>query len=302
MAGNIFLGILFGLFNTVQLHLAKGMERYGIETFSREKTLKEKGKKPLIYLVGLILNNTLFIYQFLGNTFSTATIFSSVFGVGLVVLLLFSKYYIKENIKRIEYVGALLILIGTIVVGYTLFELELQYEEMGIDQSQINLDMFWMINLIFLIAFTVLIIFSAKTSTAVSLIFGLVSGGCGGIYLVFLHLNFAQGMTISSFLNLFFILSFVPSLGAFLLTQWGFAKKAKASKLVPAYNSLYILIPLFVEFIIIEGTIITPIQMVFTIVIIVGVILMNIFKEDVEIQNIESDIDISSDKEISKEK
>lgn len=43
MAKIIVLGLLFGIINTMLLHLAKAMERYGIEIYSRKKSLKEKG-------------------------------------------------------------------------------------------------------------------------------------------------------------------------------------------------------------------------------------------------------------------
>jgi len=39
MAEIIVLGLLFGIVNTMVLHLAKAMERHGIEIFSRKKTL-----------------------------------------------------------------------------------------------------------------------------------------------------------------------------------------------------------------------------------------------------------------------
>jgi len=279
LAGNLILGILFGLFNTIQLHLAKGMERYGIDIFSKDKSLKEKGKKPLVYVIGIILNYTLFIYQILGNAFSTATVFSSVFGIGVIILMIFSKYILKEKIKKIEYIGAVLIIIGTIVVGYTLFELEIYYQDIGLNQSNINWVNFIIVMIIFLGIFIVFLFFSAKTTIAVSLIFGLVAGACGGIDNTLKHLGMIEGISLEIFLNPIFLLSFLSGFFAFLITQWGFAKKAKASKLVPSYNSLYILLPVFLEFLIIEGTMITPLQLIFTFVIIIGVILMNIFKE-----------------------
>ncbi|MCK4238344.1 MAG: EamA family transporter [Candidatus Lokiarchaeota archaeon] len=289
MAGNIFLGILFGLFNTIQLHLAKGMERYGIDIFSRDKSLKEKGKKPLIYVIGIILNYTLFIYQILGNAFSTATVFSSVFGIGVIILMIFSKYILKEKIKKIEYIGAVLIIIGTIVVGYTLFELEIYYQDIGLNQSNINWVNFIIVMIIFSGIFIVFLFISAKTTIAVSLIFGLVAGACGGIDNTLKHLGMIEGFTLHIFLNPIFLLSFLSGFFAFLITQWGFAKKAKASKLVPSYNSLYILLPVFLELLIIEGTMITPLQLISTFVIIIGVILMNIFKEKPEIADINKD-------------
>ena len=98
----IIIGLFLGLLNTCQLHLAKAMERHGIEIFSRDKSFKEKGKKPLIYIIGLILNNTLFMYAFIALSFASASVFNSVFGVGLIVLMLYSHFILKEEIKTPE--------------------------------------------------------------------------------------------------------------------------------------------------------------------------------------------------------
>ena len=86
---SVILGLIFGIINTLTLHLAKAMERHGIEIFSRKKSFKEKGKKPLIYIIGFILNNTIFIWQILGTTFASAAVFSSVFGLGLILLMIY---------------------------------------------------------------------------------------------------------------------------------------------------------------------------------------------------------------------
>ena len=77
MITDILLGILFGLLGTCILHLAKSMERHGIEIFNTKVKLKEKGKKPAIWFIGFILNNTIFIYQLLGNYFAGAGVYSS---------------------------------------------------------------------------------------------------------------------------------------------------------------------------------------------------------------------------------
>ncbi|TKJ23284.1 MAG: hypothetical protein CEE43_03890 [Promethearchaeota archaeon Loki_b32] len=91
------------------LHLAKAMEMHGIEIFSRKKTFKQKGKKPLIYIIGFALNNTVIIWQILGTTFASAAVFSSGFGLGLILLMLYSHYILHEEIKTPELIGALLI-------------------------------------------------------------------------------------------------------------------------------------------------------------------------------------------------
>ncbi|MEE9376434.1 MAG: hypothetical protein V3V33_00175 [Candidatus Lokiarchaeia archaeon] len=69
---------------------------------------------------------------------------------------------------------------------------------------------------------------------------------------------------------------------ALTLTQIGFAKGADASRLVPMYNSLYIVAPIIFELIIIEGATISVGIILSIIIIIAGVFLMNIFKKSEE--------------------
>jgi hypothetical protein len=40
---SVVLGLIYEIVNTLILLLAKSMERHGIETFSRKKSMKEKG-------------------------------------------------------------------------------------------------------------------------------------------------------------------------------------------------------------------------------------------------------------------
>ncbi|TFF93848.1 MAG: hypothetical protein EU544_05285, partial [Promethearchaeota archaeon] len=170
----ILLGLIFGLCNTCVLHLAKAMERHGIEIFSRDKTLKEKGKKPLIYIVGLVLNNMVFIWQFLGLTFSSAAVFSSVFGVGLVVLMLYSYFILHEEISRPELIGAILIIIGTTMVGV------LYIIEPPVQENLIYNNFFTLLIIIALISL-VLITISVKAGIGVAFIFGAIAGTFGGM-------------------------------------------------------------------------------------------------------------------------
>jgi len=283
MADSIVLGLLFGIINTLILHLAKSMERQGIEIFSRKKTLKEKGKKPLIYIIGLILNNTVMIWQILGTSFASAAVFSSVFGLGLILLMVYSHYILHEEIERPELIGAIVIIIGTTMVGFVYIV------EPPTTGDIIYLNFFTLL-IVIVIIFSILISISWKKKILVAFIFGLVAGTFGGMDNVFKRMGLSSSNFLEAFagvfrlelLSIIFVISFFLGLLAFLLTQIGFAKGAEASKLVPMYNSLYICSPIIFELIIIEGSRISPSIILSIMVIIAGVFLMNIFKKDKE--------------------
>lgn len=288
MAEIIVLGLLFGIVNTMVLHLAKAMERHGIEIFSRKKTFKQKGKKPLIYIIGFALNNTVFIWQILGTTFASAAVFSSVFGLGLILLMLYSHYILHEEINPPELIGALLIVIGTTLIGFLYI---IEPPEAGV----INYTNFFILLIFISVIFTILISYSWKTKIGIALIFGAVAGTFGGMDNVFKRMGLSSSNFLETFagvfrleiLSIIFVISFFLGLLALTLTQIGFAKGAEASKLVPMYNSLYITGPVIFELIIIEGATVSIGIILSIIVIIGGVFLMNIFKKNEEELNSE---------------
>jgi len=277
---SVILGLIFGIVNTLVLHLAKAMERHGIEIFSRKKSFKEKGKKPLIYIIGFALNNTIVIWQIIGTTFASAAVFSSVFGLGLILLMLYSHYILHEEIDIPELIGAILIIIGTTMVGF-FYIMEPQIT------GTINYVNFFVLILIMIVLFSVLIGFSWKTKIAVAFIFGAVAGTLGGTDNVLKRIGLTSSNFIEAFAGVFqleldsfiFLFSFLAGFFGMILTQIGFAKGADASRLVPMYNSLYIVAPVLFELLIINGATLS-IGIIFSIiVIIVGVFMMNIFKK-----------------------
>lgn len=285
---SVILGLIFGIINTLTLHLAKAMERHGIEIFSRKKSFKEKGKKPLIYIIGFILNNTIFIWQILGTTFASAAVFSSVFGLGLILLMIYSHFILNEEINSYELIGAILIIIGTTMVGFFYI---VEPEVTG----NINYVNFFIIILVMIIFFSILIGFSWKTKIAVAFIFGAVAGTMGGTDNVLKRIGLTSSNFIEAFAGVFrleinsyiFLFSFLAGFFALILTQIGFAKGADASKLVPMYNSLYIAGPVFFELLIVQEATVSIGIILSILIIIVGVFMMNIFKKSKENKNIE---------------
>jgi len=280
---SVAIGLLFGIINTLVLHLAKSMERQGIEIFSRKKSFKEKGKKPLIYIIGFALNNTVFIWQIIGTSFASAAVFSSVFGLGLILLMFYSHYILHEEISKSKLVGAITIIIGITMVGF-FYIIEPQPIRNIIYMN------FFILIIIIIVLFSILIGFSWKTKIAVAFIFGSVAGTLGGTDNVLKRIGLSSSNLIEVFAGLLrleidsfiFLFSFLSGFFAMILTQIGFAKGADASRLVPMYNSLYIAAPVVFELIIVQGAIVSIGIILSIIIIIVGVFLMNIFKKTEE--------------------
>ena len=122
---NIPLVLFLGVLSSVQTHLAKALERQGIEIFEQIKARLEKSghplegglRKPVIYTAGLILNNTLFIWSTLAQPYGPPALFSSMFGMGLVFLIGYAAFVLKESITPRELAGAATIVAGTLIIG-----------------------------------------------------------------------------------------------------------------------------------------------------------------------------------------
>jgi len=179
-----------------------------------------------------------------------------------------------------ELIGAILIIVGTTMVGF-FYIIEPQVS------GNVNYVNFFIIIIVLIILFSILIGYSWRTRIAVAFIFGAIAGTLGGTDNVLKRI----GLTSNNFIEVLagilqleldsfiFLFSFLAGFFAMILTQIGFAKGADASRLVPMYNSLYIVAPVAIELIIVEGATISIGIIISILIIIIGVFLMNIFKK-----------------------
>lgn len=249
---NLPLVLLLGILSTIQTHLAKALERQGIEVFEQVQARLQKSgqpvegglKKPLIYTIGFVLNQTLFVWPILAQPYGPPALFSSMFGVGLVFLMGYAALVLKEKITCRELGGAAVIVAGTLVIGIE------NISRPGLDRFSMNLESLlaalgaW---LLLALAFAIISLRSANLGL-VALAFGALAGGLGSLDPFFKGVgqNYGgqPGLLPSTLTGTaFFAASFVVGFLAFVVTQIGFARKVRASRLVPAYNAAYIGLP-----------------------------------------------------------
>ncbi len=281
--------VLFGIASTTQLHLAKAMERQGIEVFDqiRAKFKKEEispelggKKKPLIYIIAMILNNTVFLYMIASALFGPASYFTSMFGVGLVFLMIYSAKVLRESIQRIEYLGSLVLIGGTLVLGLE----AIFFRDPNANYRNMNTSTVWLFFTIFLCIGALMMSISFKTKKATGIIFGLFAGGCATFDPLFKALGQQLGGTTGLLPSTpegwtFFIPSFLVAVGSFLFTQWGFARKARASVLVPTYNSIYVVLPIMLQLAAWPGYAMLWTTFLGLALVLFGIILMQAFKK-----------------------
>jgi hypothetical protein len=255
-ASNVPLAILIGVISTIQLHLAKALERQGIEVFDQLRAKIKKTndqvegdiKKPIIYTIGVVLNNTIFLYAILAQRFAPPAIYTSMFGVGLIALMIYAWKVLGERITRDLLLGSSAILSGTLIIGVeNILRHDIDRFDMALTPTLILVGTFLILGILAMI-----ITGRTNKSHIIAGTFGIFCGGYGSLdpFLKGIGQNISgqphwipgswQGWAI-------FLPSFLIGFVSFALTQVAFAKRAPASLFVPVYNASYILLPVFLQ-------------------------------------------------------
>ena len=241
---NIYLAIIFGIVASFQLHIARCMQISGMRKLvtTYKKSIFDL---PRIYIGGLILSNTAFIWIIAANRFAPPAVFTSMYGTGIIIIILYAKNYLNEQIKLQVYYGASLIFAGTLVIGLISDDLS---------HIIINRKLFLIFALVwvFIVMFAFLIYFLIKRNQInplVSLKLGLLCGILGsmdpllkGIGQTFTDTPHFLPQTSVAWVV--FLSSLLFSTAAFIISQWSFAKGVTATTFISAFNSAYIGFPL----------------------------------------------------------
>ncbi|NHJ33050.1 MAG: hypothetical protein FK732_09310 [Asgard group archaeon] len=137
------------------------------------------------WLLGFILINVQWFLFLFAVEFGSLSLVTPMAGVGLIVLVIFSYFYLKEPIKMPEIFGILSIIAGVVILGAVSSESEPTYTliEMNGFLKQSSA-------IIFIIVFTVIMIgmvlFSLiKKIPIIGALFGLASGLASGLGVIF---------------------------------------------------------------------------------------------------------------------
>jgi drug/metabolite transporter (DMT)-like permease len=268
----IIFGIIIGIIAYVCLDVGKGIQKYAIEGFKEDKTVKSKNSG--IWIFGTILTSLYMFIQWAALFFAPINLIAPLEGIGLVVLLIFSYYVLKEQITKIEIVGVICIIAGTVVI--TLFN-----PNTGeINATDFNLNTFLLFALPILgIEVIAIIISKFKDYKFAGLIIGTTAGTLSALQ------TFTKRVTaIPEFFLIFTGIMFTTAVLTLAVTQFALAK-ANANVVVPCFSSASIVLATL-SGVIALTELIEPIQILGIAVIVLGVIFLTAFKKK-EIREIE---------------
>ncbi len=271
---DLFFGILLGLIAYILLYIGKGVQKYAITGLQTDKTLKSKHS-------GVWIFGTVLTVSFLGLHWVSLAVFHTnvniiapLEGVGLVSLLVFSFFVLKEKLTKWELGGTLLIITGTVLITVFYGEpTELLY-------SDFNLIFFLIILGAFVIPIGVLSYLAFQKPSKIK---GTLLGLSAGTFMAFQTVS-KRITDIDELVLIFTFVTFALAALTLAYTQFAFTM-APANIVVLSFASVSIILTSILGSYAIKESIL-PIQIGGMGCIIAGIIVMNLFqKEKIEKTN-----------------
>ena len=261
----IITGFLIGIIAYTLLYLGKGIQKYSIEGIKKEKSFKNS----LIWLFGTILTTSYMFIQWIALLYAPINIIAPLNAFGLIVLIIFSYYILKEGIIKIEIIGILIISLGTIMI--TLFN----NNPSDIQLNDFNSPSF---TIIFIVIICLEIIAFSVAKLRYKNYFGLILSILAGTFMAFQTVTKRITAIPDTKITLIFtFITFAMATLTLIFTQYAFAK-TKANLAVPFFTSTNILIAIVTGIVSLNESI-NFFQIIGITVIICGNIFLTAFKK-----------------------
>jgi drug/metabolite transporter (DMT)-like permease len=261
-----------GVLGTATIHLSKGVMRLGLVRL--RATEANKRRASLIYTAGILMNFTNPFWVILANRFAPTVFYTSMYGLGLLALVLFSRYKLNERLHGSQYVGILIIIVGTLLVGFG--------NLMGGKPSLYgaNSGLLIIVALTWLVVTPLFAVLLRRGSVGLQeLYFGLTAGGLAALEAMVKGVSQAGAVSNTflpqtTFAWWLFLASFLGAAGAFAMIQWSYLRHCRASMMGSVYDVFYVAMPLLLTAAIVEGAGLGMWKVAGLIVLIVGVLMV----------------------------
>ena len=292
--GNSILAIILGIVSYSMLNIGLVLEKKGADELPKieGQSFFSNMKNFLTnktWVTGLLLTSVQFGIFAIALDLGSLSLVTPLLGVGLIVLMIFSHFYLKEKITKDVIIAMVLIVISVIIIGVTNSDEEIIYslEEINVLFANINSIIFFII-IILIIVIPVLI--SIKNSLyKADMVFGFASGISAGLATIFTKATMA-GIDTNDFIGsitismgqwswwLFIIIFSVGNTISMSMQNVGF-QNGKSTTVNTLYTAMGLIIPIFGGIILFsEWSSLTPmliiIKCIAIIVILIGVVIL----------------------------
>jgi drug/metabolite transporter (DMT)-like permease len=222
---SMVIGLCLGILAYSALYLGKGLQKLAIEGI---KTTTIKSKHSGFWLLGTALSAVFMFMQWAALKYAPINIIAPLDGLGLIVLLLFSFFVLREKTTRLQLLGVFFIVVGTIITS--LFN----RSNVGLKVTDFSLPRYITFVLIVLIleaiAFTLSVLHNSK---GIGIILGLITGTFFALETVSKRITAIPNAKINL---IFSIVTMVVSAIGFVISQYALSK-TKANIVVPCFTS-----------------------------------------------------------------
>ena len=264
------IGLSTGFIAYTILYLGKGIQKYAVEGFKDQGKVNVKDKNTGIWIIGTILTSIYMFIQWVALFFAPINLIAPIEAIGLIVLVIFSFYILKEDISKLQIIGIGLIIIGTILI--TIFNVN--SSEVEFNDFQIELFLIFSLTIIF-IEFIAILISKLNNSKRTGLILGITAG----TFMAFQTVTKRITAIPNAILSLTFtFITFIFAILTLIMTQYAFTK-AKANVVVPCFTSASIILAVLISYITLNEIIVVS-QIVGFVIIVFGIIFLTAFTSE----------------------
>jgi drug/metabolite transporter (DMT)-like permease len=303
------LAIIFGMLAYSFLNIGMALQKKGasllpnIEDVPLFQSLKSFITNKF-WLIGFLFTAIQFCFYLAALNLGSLSIVAPMLGVGIVVLTIFSNFYLKEPICKMEYTGIAAIIVGVIVLGATnplnqeSFSLEFIIDSL----SKVGSIIFLIV--IFVITLCACIYSAFRHFHLADVIYGAAGGLSAGFSAIFTKsvmsgIDFSNvGESLNEAIGhwywwVFLMLMLTANVFSTALPQVAF-QKGKAIIVTPIFNVMALIMPIFAGIIIFNEwstfkTWLIIVKAVSLVVIAAGVYVLSYIGTQCELQNMKKE-------------
>ncbi len=267
------IAMAIGIAGTTTIHLSKGMMRLGITGMQLgDADPSARRRASVAYTIGVAMNFTNPLWVILANRFAPTVFYTSMYGVGLVALVIFARLVLGEEIHLKQLVGIAVVLVGTLLVGAG--------NLLGDRVSLFTADRTLLITIavVWIVVSPVgSIALKGRSLPVQEIFFGFFAGGLAALEAVVKGVSQA-GAAQNTLLPTdaggwwLFGASFLGAAGAFGMIQWSYIRSCRASVMGAVYNVAYVALPLLLTAALVDGSRIGPWSVIGLGVLTVGIV------------------------------
>jgi len=280
---NNLIVISLGIIYSIILHFARSLQRLGIHSYDRllvnisGKTPHERlSRNDFVYILGIVLSNACVVFVILAARYGTISYFTAMYGIGMLPMLLFTRYVMHEKTSLHNWLGIIIIIIGSCLLGIA-----------ARDSKPVVMEMVKLTNLIYLLLAVIIltpILLKIAVRSKHIFIDAMISGLIAGLIACLDPILKATGQNFSFHSGVFpmhttgwvlFLLSFAASTASLLITQHAYSRRVNASQFIPHFNATFIAMPIFIQMIILPGYLPGKLEIIGITIIIAGIIIFS---------------------------